>query len=208
MALATNAYNKTEVDRKRNGRRPGAAGPPGKLAVKPSFLVARALVVPQAVAQPRGSGDRAADGSSDRSRSRRAVDGRPGDQMCPRVARPASCAAACWSSESPPVFAALRRPLESAQYTSVEFRQLLEANAIDQSPVLAPPVLGQRRGRSLVRTLKLELIDRQSWVTRTQVRRVVFESQGSSGRIIRLSGERGQPTWMCIRLRSELPRRR
>jgi putative transposase len=36
-------------------------------------------------------------------------------------------------------------------------------------------VLGQRGGREWFATLKLELIDRQSWATRAQVRRAVFE---------------------------------
>ncbi len=39
----------------------------------------------------------------------------------------------------------------------------------------SPPVLGQRRGRVLVRHAQLELIDRQSWATRAQARRAVFE---------------------------------
>ncbi len=69
----------------------------------------------------------------------------------------------------------LRRPRESAQYTSAEFRQLLDANQITQSFSRPRQCWDNAVAESWFATLKLELIDRQSWATRAQVRRAVFE---------------------------------
>ena len=61
------------------------------------------------------------------------------------------------------------------QYTSAEFRQLLEANHITQSFSRPRQCWDNSVAESWFATLKLELIDRQSWATRAQVRRAVFE---------------------------------
>ena len=61
------------------------------------------------------------------------------------------------------------------QYTSTEFHQLLDANAITQSFSRPRQCWDNAVAESWFATLKLELIDRQSWATRAQVRRAVFE---------------------------------
>jgi transposase InsO family protein len=61
------------------------------------------------------------------------------------------------------------------QYTSAEFRQLLDANQITQSFSRPRQCWDNAVAESWFATLKLELIDRQSWATRAQVRRAVFE---------------------------------
>ena len=61
------------------------------------------------------------------------------------------------------------------QYTSAEFSQLLDANAITQSFSRPRQCWDNAVAESWFATLKLELIDRQSWATRAQARRAVFE---------------------------------
>ena len=61
------------------------------------------------------------------------------------------------------------------QYTADEFRQLLDANEITQSFSRPRQCWDNAVAESWFATLKLELIDRQSWATRAQVRRAVFE---------------------------------
>jgi transposase InsO family protein len=61
------------------------------------------------------------------------------------------------------------------QYNSTEFRQLLDANKITQSFSRPRQCWDNAVAESWFATLKLELIDRQSWATRAQVRRAVFE---------------------------------
>ena len=61
------------------------------------------------------------------------------------------------------------------QYNSAEFRQLLDANAITQSFSRPRQCWDNAVAESFFATLKTELIDRQSWATRAQVRRAVFE---------------------------------
>ncbi len=69
----------------------------------------------------------------------------------------------------------MRRPLEPGQYTSTEFRQLLDAHEITQSLSRPRQCWDNAVAESWFATLKLELIDRPSWATRAQVRRAVFE---------------------------------
>ena len=61
------------------------------------------------------------------------------------------------------------------QYTAAEFRQLLDANQISQSFSRPRQCWDNAVAESWFATLKLELIDRQSWATRAQVRRALFE---------------------------------
>jgi len=69
----------------------------------------------------------------------------------------------------------LRRPLEFAQYTSAEFRQLLARSGGIQSLSRKGQCWDNAVGESWFATLKEELIHRQSWATKSQVRRAVFE---------------------------------
>ncbi len=61
------------------------------------------------------------------------------------------------------------------QYTAAEFRQLLDANRITQSLSRPRQCWDNAVAESWFATLKTELIDRQSWATRAQLRRAVFE---------------------------------
>jgi transposase InsO family protein len=62
-----------------------------------------------------------------------------------------------------------------SQYTSDEFRQLLAAHQGVQSLSRKGQCWDNAVGESWFATLKEELIHRQSWATRAQVRRAVFE---------------------------------
>lgn len=61
------------------------------------------------------------------------------------------------------------------QYTATEFTTLLSANNIRQSFSRPRQCWDNAVAESWFATLKLELIDRQSWATRAQVRLAVFE---------------------------------
>ena len=61
------------------------------------------------------------------------------------------------------------------QYTSAEYRQLLDANDITQSFSRPRQCWDNAVAEAWFSTFKLELIDRRSWATRTQARRAVFE---------------------------------
>ena len=61
------------------------------------------------------------------------------------------------------------------QYNDGEFRQLLEANRFSQSFSRPRQCWDNAVAESWFATLKLELIHRQSWATRAQVRQAVFE---------------------------------
>jgi transposase InsO family protein len=69
----------------------------------------------------------------------------------------------------------LRRPLESAQYTSKEFQDL----AADLGVTLSLGRTGQCWDNALSESwfsaYKIELIDTRSWATRASVRRATFE---------------------------------
>jgi transposase InsO family protein len=69
----------------------------------------------------------------------------------------------------------LRRPPDSAQYTSAEFTSLLADHGMVQ-PLSRPRQCWDNAvAESWFATLKLELIDRRSWATRAQLRTAVFE---------------------------------
>jgi transposase InsO family protein len=61
------------------------------------------------------------------------------------------------------------------QYTSGEYRQLLDANHIAQSFSRPRQCWDNAVAEAWFSTLKLELVDRRSWATRAQARRAVFE---------------------------------
>jgi transposase InsO family protein len=77
----------------------------------------------------------------------------------------------------------LRRPLpglifhsdRGSQYTSREFHQLLQATSTVQSLSRPRQCWDNAVAESFFATLKTELIYRQSWPTRTAVRRAIFE---------------------------------
>ena len=79
------------------------------------------------------------------------------------------------SSYALPDTAALRRPLEPGQYTSAEYRQLLDARGIVQSFSRPRQCWDNAVAESWFATLKMELIDRHSWPTRARARQAIFE---------------------------------
>lgn len=87
----------------------------------PATAAASSLDTPPAIA------------SQNRTRSsRRPADGRPGDHIWPRIAR-----IACWRFPAPIPqhlqLKVLRRPVESAQYTSIAFTDRLAAAGVQPS---------------------------------------------------------------------------
>jgi transposase InsO family protein len=69
----------------------------------------------------------------------------------------------------------LRRPFESAQYTSAEFTGLLGEHEMIQSLSRPRQCWDNAVAESFFSSLKVELIHRQSWATRAQTRRAVFD---------------------------------
>jgi putative transposase len=61
------------------------------------------------------------------------------------------------------------------QYTSVDYRQLLDESGVIQSLSRPGQCWDNAVSESWFATLKLELIDRQTWATRSQARRATFE---------------------------------
>jgi transposase InsO family protein len=69
----------------------------------------------------------------------------------------------------------LRRPLESAKYTSADFAQLCQAHGVIQSFSRPRQCWDNAVAESWFASLKAELIYRQTWATRAQVRRAIFD---------------------------------
>ena len=69
----------------------------------------------------------------------------------------------------------LRRPFESSQYASHEYRQLLAQHAIQSSMSRKANCWDNAVAESFFATLKRELVYQTQWRTRTQARTEVFE---------------------------------
>jgi transposase InsO family protein len=69
----------------------------------------------------------------------------------------------------------LRRPLESAQYTSRDFADLARKNGVVLSVGRKGECWDNAVAESFFATIKRELIDTRSWPTRTGLHRAVFE---------------------------------
>ncbi len=69
----------------------------------------------------------------------------------------------------------LRRPLESAQYTSRDFAELARANGVVLSVGKKGECWDNAVAESFFATIKRELIDTRSWPTRSGLHRAVFE---------------------------------
>src|SRR6266536_455523 len=69
----------------------------------------------------------------------------------------------------------LRRPPEPGQYTSGEFRDLLDANGMRQSLAAPGQCWDNAVAESFWSTLKEELVYQQSWPTRARARHAIFE---------------------------------
>ena len=69
----------------------------------------------------------------------------------------------------------LRRPVESAQYTSGDFAELARDNGVVLSVGRKGECWDNAVAESFFATIKRELIDTRSWPTRAGLRRGVFE---------------------------------
>jgi len=69
----------------------------------------------------------------------------------------------------------LRRPVESAQYTSWAIGRTLRDSGILQSMGSRGDAYDNAQAGSFMSTLKTELIDRRSWPTRDDARRAIFD---------------------------------
>ena len=68
----------------------------------------------------------------------------------------------------------LRRPVESAQYTSDDFQQLLKAQGITCSMSRRGECWDNAAMESFFATLECELLDRRSWRTKAEARTALF----------------------------------
>jgi putative transposase len=107
-----------------------------------------------------------------RRSSRRATEGRPGDRNAPRPDR---------SEHRPRAFTAtsfvevLRRPLESAQYASTPYREVLKRHGIEQSMSRRGNCLDNAPMESFFASLKKEHVHQARFRTRAEARAAVFE---------------------------------
>jgi putative transposase len=69
----------------------------------------------------------------------------------------------------------LRRPVEIAQCTAADYAALLAGRGIAQSLGRPGTCWDNAVAESFFASLKLELIDRQGWATRAQVRHAAFD---------------------------------
>jgi len=69
----------------------------------------------------------------------------------------------------------LQRPIESAQYTSWVFGQRLRQAGLLGSMGSIGDCFDNSMVESFFGTLQLELLDRQSWATRDELARAIFE---------------------------------
>jgi putative transposase len=69
----------------------------------------------------------------------------------------------------------LRRPVESAQYTSFAYGRRLAASELVASMGTVGDALDNAVAESFFATLQTELLDRHRWTTRTQLAQAIFE---------------------------------
>ena len=69
----------------------------------------------------------------------------------------------------------LRRPVESAQYTSLDYGKLARANGVVLSVGMAGECWDNAVAESFFATIKRELIDTRAWPTREGLRAAVFD---------------------------------
>ena len=104
--------------------------------------------------------------------SRRPTDGRPGDRIRGRPAR--SAARRRTAPIATLLIEALRRPLESAQYTSIAMGRTLRDSKIMASMGSKGDPWDNASAESCISTIKNELVKRRSFQTRDQARLALF----------------------------------
>src|SRR5215203_7225959 len=105
--------------------------------------------------------------------SRRATGGRPGDRI-----GGLAIAAAAQPRGRPihtPLLGMLRRPVESAQYTSFAYGRRLHASGLVASMGTVGDALDNAVAESFFATLECELLDRYPWPTRAGLRTAIFD---------------------------------
>jgi hypothetical protein len=76
---------------------------------------------------------------------------------------------------TPPLLGVLRRPVESAQYTSLAFGRRLRETGLVASMGTVGDALDNAVAESFFATLECELLDRYDWPTRQALRTAVFD---------------------------------
>ena len=76
---------------------------------------------------------------------------------------------------TPPLLGVLRRPVESAQYTSFAYGRRLAASELVASMGTIGDALDNAVAESFFATLECELLDRYPWPTRTGLRTAIFD---------------------------------
>src|SRR6266511_3722008 len=104
--------------------------------------------------------------------SRRATGGRPGDRIGGRPAR--SDRRRLRLTIATPPTEALRRPVESAQYTSLAFGRRCRAAGVVPSMGATGDCFDNALAESFFATLECELVDRSRWRTHAEARTAVF----------------------------------
>jgi hypothetical protein len=139
----------------RNHRTPTASDTPANLA-------ASTVVIPSPTANQ----------NTTRS-SRRPADGRPGERI---TGRPVICVAQPFGLPiATPQAQALRRPVESAQYLSYDYSQVLDDHKVLASVGTVGDAYDNALAESFVDSFKTELIRDRVWRTRGQMELAVLE---------------------------------
>src|SRR4029453_791687 len=105
---------------------------------------------------------------------RQATVGRPGEGICPRY----NCTARCRSrivAINTSTTEVLRRPVESAQYTSLAFGRRLTDTGLVASMGTIGDAPANAAAESFFAPLECELLDRHDWPTRQALRTAVFD---------------------------------
>ena len=76
---------------------------------------------------------------------------------------------------TPPLLGVLRRPVESAQYTSFAYGRRLAASELVASMGTVGDALDNAVAESFFATLECELLDRYPWPTRSGLRTAIFD---------------------------------
>jgi putative transposase len=120
--------------------------------------------------------------------SRRPTGGRPGDRI---AGRPARADARRFLPIATPLDRALRRPVESAQYTSIDYTQTLADHGVLASVGSVGDAYDNALAESFVDSFKTELIADRVWRTRSQLELAVVEYLGwfNTGRLHQTLGD-------------------
>ncbi|MFD9541439.1 transposase [Streptomyces sp. NPDC060022] len=106
--------------------------------------------------------------------SRQATLGRPGEGICPRYSRTARCRFPTLIT-NPQLTKVLRRPIESAQYTSQQFACLAAQFGVRLSVGRTGQYWDNALAESFFSTIKRELLGTSAWPSRAAARTAIFD---------------------------------